>query len=116
VGGRSNPKKIFFSNRVTFYETRDKGRFLVKPFFKLTPKMNNLFKAAALAFAITAGLTSCESKKTEETTVETAPATTETTTTETTTPAADATMAPAADSAAAPAATTTETTTTAPAQ
>jgi len=80
--------------------------------------MNNLFKVAALGLALTAGLTSCESKKTEETTVETPAAGTETTTTTTDTtamaPAADGAMAPAApaaDGAMAPAAGTTTTTT-----
>ena len=84
--------------------------------------MNNLFKVAALGLALTAGLTSCESKKTESTVVETPAAGTETTTTTSTdttamaAPAADGAMAPAAapaaDGAMAPAATTTTTTTT----
>ena len=80
--------------------------------------MNNLFKFAALGLALTAGLTSCESKKVESTTVE-VPATGSTTTTDTsstmsadtTKMAADGAMAPAADGTMAPAAGTTTTTT-----
>ncbi|GAC1593751.1 MAG: hypothetical protein NVS3B25_15870 [Hymenobacter sp.] len=45
--------------------------------------MNNLFKVAALGLALTAGLSSCESKKTEETTVQTPAADATTTTTST---------------------------------
>ena len=85
--------------------------------------MKNLFKAAALGLALTAGLTSCGEKKTEATTTVETPATgTEATTTTTSTdttamaaPAADGAMAPAAapaaDGAMAPAAGTTTTTT-----
>ena len=74
--------------------------------------MNNLFKVAALGLALTAGLSSCESKKTEATTVETPAAGTETSTATSTTTSTDTTaMAPAADGAMAPAAGTTTTTT-----
>ena len=80
--------------------------------------MKNLFKFAALGLALTAGLSSCESKKTEATTVETPATGAATTTTETSsTMSADTTKmaAPAADGkmdgAMAPAAGTTTTTT-----
>ena len=71
--------------------------------------MKNLFKVAALGLALTAGLSACESKSTESTTMETPATNAETTTTTTT----DTTMmvAPAADTTAMAPATTTTTTT-----
>ena len=77
--------------------------------------MKNLLKFAALGLALTAGLTSCESKTTESTTVEAPAAGTDATMTTTTTDSASTmSTAPAADGTMAPATTTDASSTTTP--